>query len=584
MLLGSWASGVSLTREVVELPLVNEDSASVVLDGFECGAAGKSCRIVGILRPKSFLHPSASGHYLFAMSPRRITPLLLFLALSAFSTQSRAAISLAQDAATSATASANVSGPAKEAIEAFQAGRYAKAIGLAQPLVEQGNADALYLMGFAYETGKGFEASREKALEYYRKASAGKQSDATYRLSFILLASDKEEERNEARAALEKSAKDDPTVAGRILGEAFLRGRLSPTADPDKAIFWWNQAADAGDITSLLLIARFYEGQFGFPELKDNAKAFAIYGKAAGLGDFGAMAALGSRLLGGDEKLRDEAKGREWLKKAVEGKNYAAYLALGDYEESVKKDLKAALKEYERGKDAGQVDCTLRAAEFYIQGKGVEKDEARGYALLQKVAESGNPLANFKLAVQAFSAEKPDLLAGYKYILASASGSLPEAQNELGLLYLSGKLGAADPAAGVAWLTRAAQGGNTQAQSNLAALYERGAAGLTQNIETAGQLYTLAANQGHGPSTLALARLVNEGLGTKADPVKAWALAALAQERGEKEANTLLIEISGKLDEAQKEAAKSELQNIKSAKAPTPAAKPAPAAAPKKTR
>ncbi|MES2437901.1 MAG: tetratricopeptide repeat protein [Verrucomicrobiota bacterium] len=511
------------------------------------------------------------------MRLRSLTQLLLF---SALTVSVQAAVSLPSDS--SAAVPAPADGPAKEALEAFQAGRHAKAVELAKPLADQGNADALYLLGFASESGKGAEASKDKALEYYRKAAALKHKDATYRLAFILLASEKEEERNQAREALETAAKDDPAVAARILGEAYLRGRLSPTADPDKAVFWWKSAADAGDIPSILLMARFYEGQFGFPELKNPKESLASYSKAAGLGDAGAMAALGSRLLSGDEKIRDEKKGREWLKKAVEAKEYTAYLALGDYEENVKKDLKAALSEYERGKDAGQIDCILRTADFYIQGKGVEKDTARGLALLEKAAEAGSAAANFRLAVQSLSTEKPDLLVGYKHLLAAANGNLVEAQNELGLLYLSGKLAGADAAAGVAWLTRAAQGGYAQAQNNLATLYERGAAGVTQNMENAGQLYALAANQGHGPATLALARLLNEGIGTKADPVKAWALATLAEERGEEDAKKLLEAI--KLDDKQKAEARKQLEEMKSGKAPESKPAAAPAPAPKKAK
>ena len=304
---------------------------------------------------------------------RLISRLLL---LSALTLSLQAAVSLPSD--TSAAMPAEVEGPAKAAMEAFQAGRHAKAVELAKPLAEQGNADALYLLGFAHESGQGVEASKDKALEFYRKAADGKHKDAVYRLSFILLASDKEEERDQARQALETAAKDDPEVAARILGEAYLRGLLTPAPDPDKAVFWWKSAADAGDVLSVLLLARFYEGQFGFPELKNVKESLANYAKAAGLGNAGAMAALGSRLLSGDEKNRDEAKGREWLKKAIAAKEYTAYLALGDYEENVKKDLKAALAEYERGKDAGQVDCMLRTADFYIEGKGTEKDPARG--------------------------------------------------------------------------------------------------------------------------------------------------------------------------------------------------------------
>ncbi len=474
-------------------------------------------------------------------------------------------------------------------MDAFQAGRHAKAVELAKPLADQGNAEALYLMGFAHETGRGVEASKDLALDYYRKAAAAKHKDAAYRLSFILLASEKEAERDQAREALETAAKDDPAVAGRILGEAYLRGRLTPTADPDKAIFWWKRAADAGDIPSLLLMGRFYEGQFGFPELKDLTEALASYAKAAGLGDAGAMAALGSRLLSGDEKVRDEKKGREWLKKAIDAKEYTGYLALGDFEENVKKDLKAALAEYERGKDAGQMDCILRTADFYIEGKGVEKDGARGRALLEKAAEAGSAVANFRLAVQALSVEKPDLLGGYKHLVAAANGNLVEAQNELGLLYLSGKLAVADSAAGVAWLTRAAQGGYAQAQNNLATLYERGAAGLTQSAENAGQLYALAANQGHGPATLALARLVYLGVGTKADPVKAWALATLAQERKAEDAEKFVTEIALQLDDKQKVEAKKQLEDMKSGKVadekkPAPTPKPEAAPVPKKPK
>lgn len=466
---------------------------------------------------------------------------------------------------------ADTEGPAKPAMDAFRDGRHAKAVELATPLADKGNADAIYLLGFAHETGQGADASRDKALEYYRKAADAKHRDAAYRLSFILLASDKEEEREQARKALENAAKDDTTVAGRILGEAYLRGRLTPAADPDKAVFWWKRAGDVGDIPSLLLLASFYEGQFGFPELKDFKESVALYAKAAGLGNAGAMATLGARLLNGDASIRDEKKGREWIKKAIEAKEYAAYLALGDFEENVKKDPKAALAEYERGKDAGQVDCMLRSADFYLEGKGVEKDIDRGISILKKAAEGKSPVAQFRMAVHHLSGEKPDLATGYAYLVAAATGNLVEAQNELGLFYLSGKLGGADAPAGVAWLTRAAQNGNAAAQNNLATLYESGAAGLARNLENAGQLYTLAANQGHGPATLALARLLSQGGGVKPDLAKAWALATLAFERGVEEANKLAMEIASRLDEKQREDAHKELENIKSDKPSKPA-------------
>lgn len=461
-------------------------------------------------------------------------------------------------------------GPAKPALDAFHAGQHTKAVELAKPLAEQGNADALYLMGYAHETGQGAEASREEALAWYRKAAAAKHLDASYRMAFILLASEDEKEREQARESLESAALSDISVAGRILGEAYLRGRLSPEPDPDKAALWWQRAAEAGDIPSLLMLARFYDGQFGFPELRDLKKTIDSYAKAADLGNAGAMVALGSRLLNGEKEIRDETKAREWLQKAIDAKEFSAYLALGDYEEIVNQDLKAAFAQYERGKDAGQVDCMLRAAVFHMEGKGTEKDVQRGLDILDQAAKAGNPLAHFRLAAHAFSAKEPDLLRGYAHLVTAANSNLVEAQNELGLLYLSDRLQTADPTAGVAWLARAAQNGHPAAQNNLATLYEKGLAGLGRNLENAGQLYSLAANQGHAAATLALARMHRDGTGTDADPVKAWALASLAEERGAEEAAEMVKSIGSKLSETQRVSAAKMLADIKSGKAPAP--------------
>ncbi len=526
----------------------------------------------------------------------RLKPSLLFfcslitasIAGAAVSTPIETSPEIAREAAAPATGK---EGPAKAALDAYRAGEHDKAVALATPLAAAGNADALYLLGFAHESGKGAPASREKAVEFYQKAATAGQPDAIYRLAFIQLASEKEEDRNQARESLEKAAKTDPAVAGRVLGEAWLRGRLSKEPDYAKAEQWWKTAAEAKDIPSILLLARLYDGQLGFPEKRNPKQALETYRKAAELGDPSAMTAVGSRLLNGPPENRDEKEGKEWLNKAVAAKEYSAFLALGDYEENVKKDPKAALAYYEKGKDVSQIDCTLRAAESYIDGKGTEKDPERGMRLLETAAKGGSPVAHLRLAATAFSSEKPDLLKGYGHLLAAATGGIVEAQNEIGLLYLSGKLGSADVPAAAAWFTRAAQSGYAPSQNNLATLYERGA-GVQQNFQTAGQLYSLAAQQGHGPATLAIARLHAQGVGTDANLAKAWALATIAGERGEKEAEKLIKQIEEKLDAKQLAAAKQELADIKSNKpatnpaeaTPKEEAKPAPKPAAKPTK
>jgi TPR repeat protein len=167
------------------------------------------------------------------------------------------------------------------------------------------------------------------------------------------------------------------------------------------------------------------------------------------------------------------------------------------------------------------------------------------------------------------TAEEPDLVAGYAHLVTAATNNMVEAQNELGLLYLSGRLLAADPAAAVAWMNRAAKNGHPAAQHNLATLYENGLGGLEMNLDNAGELYSLAANQGHGPATLALARMHRDGIGTIKDPVKAWALATLAEERGAEEAAELVRSIAATLTDEQRAAAAKFLSDLKSGTAMT---------------
>ena len=474
-------------------------------------------------------------------------------------------------------------GPAKPAMEAFRDGKHSAAIELAKPLAEEGNVDALFLLGFAAETGQGLTSSREAALDYYKKAAAAGHKDANYRRALILLNSKEDKDRQEGREVLESAAGTDPKNAGRILGEAWFRGLLSEKPDFDKAAEWWNKASEAGDTPAILILARLYEGALGFPEKADPPRSLELYKKAANLGDENAFIPLGSRLLNGDEKFRDEKLGREWLDKALGKKQFAAYLALGDFEENVKEDDKAALALYQKGADEKQADCMLRIAAFHLEGKGgLEKSEEKGREWLAKAAEAGSAVAALEMASRLSKDEKPDLLGAYKYLLSASNAGLAIAQNELGLLYVSGNLGLSDPTAGVAWFTLAAKSGHAAAQNNLGTLYERGM-GVPVNYNNAGQLYSLAANQGHAAATAGLARLHAGGLGTDKDLPKAWALASLAVERGDNEAKTLLGDITSKLDEKQITAGKKELEELKKPKAEnstpetsTPKEEPAP--------
>ena len=500
----------------------------------------------------------------------QIFSVITYLSLPAFAAVSldgkdESSVMMPADSALQETSStAAVGSPAEAARKAFEKGDHQEAVKLAQPLAEKGDPDANYLLGFAYETGQGVGRSAENAEKHYRQGLAKGHADSAYRLAFILMSSKDEASLKEAKTILENQAVSDPAIAGRILGEAYLLGRFTAKPDSDTAVSWWKKAADAADVPSMLFLARFYDGQMGFADKADAKLSLQYFEKAANAGNSGAMVDLGARLLYGAEAERNEKRGLDFLNKAIEAKDATAYLALGTWQETIKKDPKAALAEFERGKDAGQPDSMIRAANYYLEGKGTEKDVSRGISILEKAAEGGNAQAHFILAARILQSEKPDVLAGYKHLLAASNGGLAAAQNELGLIYVSGSLGAEDVSAAASWFTRAAQAGYAAAQNNLAALHERGT-GVEQSYEKAAQLYALAAQQGHAAATLALARFHAAGAATEIDRPRAWALAKIAEDRGETNAAKFIATLEKEFSEEQLAEAKKELARITSA-------------------
>ena len=457
----------------------------------------------------------------------------------------------------------------KQALEAFNKDRVFEAVRIAQPLADAGNADALMIMALASESGRGVETSREKAIEYYRKAHKAGNQEAAYRLARLLVSTGDEKLRDEARTLLEKVAKSDTGAASRLLGEGALRGWFGGEADFEKARAWWAKGAENGDVTAMLVLGRLLDGNFGFPEKRDPAAALKQFEKAAGLGNPAAMVAAGSRLLNGDEKIRDEKRGRDWLAKAIAKKQFDAYLALGDFEEMIKKDDKAAYAHYKKGAEAGQPGCMLKTAQFLAAGRGgVEKDPKTALGWLKKAGQAGNPIGHVQAAQLLLASKEPaKIIEGYAHLVAAADAGLADIQNELGLLYLSGRLGIRDATAAAGWFARSAAKGYAKAANNLGTLYEKGL-GVSKNYDRAGRFYAQAANAGLPEGAAALGRFYARGLGTKQNLPKAWALFSVAVERGNDNAKTLLGELTSQLTEEQIAEGRKILAELKSDKKP----------------
>lgn len=446
----------------------------------------------------------------------------------------------------------------------FLAGQYPQAFEKAKELADQGDGEGWYVLGLAYESGNGAARSIEKALESYAKASELNNKEALYRRALLLLSSGNKNLADEAKVLLEKAASDDLAVAGRFLGEAYLAGKFGDNPDAFKAMEWWKKSSEQGDVTSMMLLGALHQGKFGHEAHVDLKQATDHYRKAASIGHVPAMLGLGSLLLNGDKTIQNKSRGRYWLEKAVAKNSPEAHLVLGDYEEFVDKDSAAAVAHYEKGAKLGEVTCMLRVAGMYINGNGVEKNGDKAVEYLQQAARLGNLDAHFSLAQLILSAKEPNLMVGYLHMLTAAQGGLLVAQNELAVIYLTGRMGHPDETAAISWFTRAAKAGNASAQHNLGTLYEAGGAGVDVNLANAVELYTLSAKQGYLESAMALADLLSREIGgQRKDPALAWAWASLAAESGDEKAKELLKTVTSRCSKDQLAAGKEKLKAIR---------------------
>jgi hypothetical protein len=138
---------------------------------------------------------------------------------------------------------------------AFKAADYARAASLLQPLAEQGNPDAQFMLGLMYHLGRGVSQDYGQAVSWTRKAA----------------------EKGHAKAH-------------GVLGSLYYRGHGVPK-DHFEAAKWYRQGADRGDGYSQFNLGIMYEDGEGV--VKDPAEGLKWIRKAAEQGQAQAQLHLG---------------------------------------------------------------------------------------------------------------------------------------------------------------------------------------------------------------------------------------------------------------------------------------------------
>ena len=188
-------------------------------------------------------------------------------------------------------------------------------------------------------------------------------------------------------AILERLAEDGNSDAMVML--SFDWYLLDKENDDDKAFFWGQKAADAGNLRGMEILGLYYFCGIGVKE--DEEKYIFWNRKAAELGHPASMNIMGNHCL----EIGSYTVARDWYQKAAdtgddedkgEALNHIGIL----YSNGLlgKEDAVTAARYYEQAADLGEAWGAYNLAGCYLNGNGVPHNEENAFAYYQQAAEA----------------------------------------------------------------------------------------------------------------------------------------------------------------------------------------------------
>ncbi len=362
------------------------------------------------------------------------------------------------------------------------------------------NAPALTELGLIVENQESPDYA--KAFEYFHQAAELGYPYANYLRGLYLENNYHQAEQINLEAAFASYQRaaaqglpDGLYEAGRCLKYA-----VGTSEDPDQAIKYIKQAAEAGHAKALTELALSYERSYGVSQ--DFVQAEAYMKQAAELGYFYAQYQLGRYYMHGLNQ-QDTTQAIHWLEKVAELNYPYALLELADYymyDYDQINEYDKALSYYERAAAEGVLTEGLGMC--YEYGIGTEPQEQKAFEAFLKASENGVEAAKYRLGRAYYfgiGTEKNEVSAfrwfneaaqadhqyskyfaglivldpnsglldeqlGIRYMREAAEAEIPEAQFKLGNCYLMGEAVEEDENQALYWFEKAAENGHQAAQ------------------------------------------------------------------------------------------------------------------------
>lgn len=173
----------------------------------------------------------------------------------------------------------------------------------------QGSSNAQYDVGAMYQNGRGVQASRDRAIEWYEKAAAQNNVEAISRLKLM------QDNRERFKKELAQAGKGS-IESQYNLGNMFTRG-IGIDINLTEAREWYRKAADQGhEKAEYQLGLIFHEGR---GVRKDAVAAYKWFKKSAEKAHPPAQYYLGKLYAAGEGVKRNYTTALEWYNRAVDG-------------------------------------------------------------------------------------------------------------------------------------------------------------------------------------------------------------------------------------------------------------------------
>lgn len=359
-------------------------------------------------------------------------------------------------------------------VAAFEKKDFKKAVALLRAGAEKGDTDAMVMLAYCLENGKGIKKDRNEARKWYKKAA-----DAGNALAQAMYGIDRlEVSEKEGIAYLKKSAAQDCVFGQYFLGVRFLQEDRSKTRIAEGVDYFKKAAAHSFTDTKNVLDYVKEDDEddqaavFGFPpETTATNMCIAL-----------AQFILGSYYIQGMFVDQDFAEARKWLslakengitladeplkqldtleKKKAPAKGNAKSGGLEaeqkEFRDGIaaydRKEFGEAVKLFRAGAEKGGVEAQMMLACCLEYGIGIEKDEKEAEKWIKKAVDAGNAVAQAMYASHWLRDNREEAV---EYLERSAEQGCVSGQLALASLYLLKDDGASQ-AVGVAHVMKIA--------------------------------------------------------------------------------------------------------------------------------